>query len=127
MALTNTLPVLAALLFVSTTAYLALVEGVRGRWIVPAAASVLFAVFSFYTFAIEGPTGFWTEHTRNLWGVQIWIDLLLAVAIGFFFLAREARALDMRLLPWLAFVLTTGCIGLCAMLARVLYLRDRTA
>ncbi|MCX5739995.1 MAG: hypothetical protein NTZ61_16160, partial [Proteobacteria bacterium] len=69
--------------------------------------------------------GFWTEHTRNLWGNQIWIDLLSAVGIAWFLIVPQAKALGMRPLPWLVLVACTGCIGFLAMTARLLYLRDR--
>jgi hypothetical protein len=53
-------------------------------WLLPAALSLLFLLFSIQAIMAEGLFGFWTEHTRNLWGSQIWLDLLLAVSIGWF-------------------------------------------
>ncbi|QUJ75572.1 hypothetical protein KDD17_11440 [Sulfitobacter albidus] len=96
-------------------------------WQVPAVASALFAAYSLYAVASGGPTGFWTEHTRNAWGVQIWFDLLLAVAVALALLMPRARAQGMRVWPWTALVLGTGCIGLTAMMARLMYLEDATA
>jgi hypothetical protein len=93
--------------------------------LLPAAASLCFLLFSLHAISAEGMLGFWPEHTRNLWGNQIWIDLLLAVGIGWFLIVPQAKALGMRPLPWLVLVACTGCIGFLAMTARLLYLRDR--
>lgn len=120
---------IAAVAFVAFAASLAASHGIRiaNRWIVPAAGSVGFLLFSLYTVAAEGPVGFWTEHTRNLWGNQIWMDLLLAAGIALYFVVPQARKLGMRPAPWIALVASSGCIGLLAMTARVLYLQDRAA
>lgn len=109
---------------------LLVVKGVtvgRNSWIFPAALSVAFFAFSLVTIASLGPLGFWTEHTRNLWGNQIWFDLLLAVGIGWCLIAPQARSLGMRLPLWFVAILCTGCIGFLAMLARLQYLRERAS
>jgi hypothetical protein len=93
-------------------------------WLLPAALSLLFLLFSLQAIMTEGLFGFWTEHTRNLWGGQIWLDLLLAVGIGWFLVVPQAKALGMRLVPWLVLIVCTGCIGFLAMIARLLYLRE---
>jgi hypothetical protein len=99
----------------------------RDGWMVPAAGSLLFLGFSATAAITEGGLGFWTEHTRNLWGNQIWVDLLCAAGVGFYLIVPPAKALGMRLVPWLFVVVGTGSIGFLAMLARFLYLRDRAA
>ena len=80
-------------------------------------------MFSLLAVGIEGPVGFWTEHTRNLWGNQIWFDLLLSIGIGWFLIVPRARSVGMRLPLWLLLIVATGCIGFTAMLARLLYLQ----
>ena len=121
--------VVAAAAFLAFGASLAAGDGARiaHRWIVPAAGSVGFLLFSLYTIAAEGPAGFWTEHTRNFWGNQIWMDLLLAASVALYFLVPQAKKLGMRPAPWIALVACSGGIGLLAMTARVLYLHDRAA
>jgi Terpene cyclase DEP1 len=100
----------------------------RYQWTVPAALSALFLVLSVRAVLDGGPLGFWPEHIRNPWGNQIWVDLLLAVSIGWFFMVPKARSVGMRPYPWLVLVVATGSIGFLAMLARLLYLRrDETA
>lgn len=94
----------------------------RQAWIVPAVLSALFTLLSLRAMLIEGPLGFWPEHTRNLWGNQIFLDLLLAATCAITLSAPAARARGMRLWPWIALILLTGSIGLCAYAARLLYL-----
>ena len=127
MTLTVLVPIAAAIVFLSSTAYLGLRRRAHGKngWLIPAAASAAFLLFSLYAIAIEGPFGFWPNHTGNLWGNQVWLDLLLAVGIAWSFMVPQARALGMRPGPWLMLIASTGCIGLLAMTARLLYLRDR--
>ena len=93
-------------------------------WLLPAGLSAAFLVWSLMSVAREGPFGFWAEHTRNLWGNQIWFDLLFAVAIAWSLIVPKAQALGMRVWVWMIFVVTTGCIGLLAMMARYLYLNE---
>jgi hypothetical protein len=122
-------PLVAGALFIALGIRLSLAESppLAGRWRYPAALSAAFLLYSAYTVSREGPTGFWVEHTRNLWGVQIWFDLLQAALVGFVLLVPRARAQGLRLVPWLLAVAATGSIGLMAMVARVLYLEARTA
>lgn len=97
----------------------------RNIWIFPAILSIAFAVLTVVAFVYTGPLGFWHLHVADWWGNQVWIDLLLAVAIALFFVIPQARTLGMNVLPWVIFTIITGCIGLLAMTARVLYLRDK--
>gem|GEM_PF-2756126 len=119
----------------AVTALLILVAGVtviaakpplasRRAWIVPAVLSLAFFCLTLYAVLTEGPVGFWAVHIQSAWSIQIWVDLLLAFAIGWTFLVSQAKSLGMRVWPWLIFFLCTGCIGLLAMFARVLYLRE---
>ncbi len=127
MTIHSLIALLAAVVFLGSAAYVATRDDARTKnaWLVPAALSLGFLLFSLYTVASEGALGFWPEHTRNFWANQIWLDLLLAVGVGWFLLVPQARSLGMRPLPWLALVASTGSIGLLAMLARLLYLRER--
>jgi hypothetical protein len=94
-------------------------------WLGPGLLSVVFMLFSLAAVLHEGPLGFWTEHVRNLWGNQIWFDLLLAIGTAWFLVLPQAKARGMRPGPWLLLIICTGSIGLLAMVARLLYLRDR--
>lgn len=128
MTMNQVLPMIAGGLAVLFVLYNVLRDGeMKHNWIVPALFSFLFLAFSIVSIIAEGPLGFWPEHTRNLWGNQIWFDLLLAACIGWFLIVPRAKALGMKLLPWGLIVLSSGCIGFTAMVARMLYLQERTA
>jgi hypothetical protein len=89
------------------------------------AVSVSFLIFSVVVIVREGPFGFWTEHTRNLWGNQIWLDLLLLASACWFLLMPRASRLKMHSVLWLLLVLSSGSVGLLLMISRVLYLEDK--
>jgi hypothetical protein len=128
MSITSLIPTIAVFLFVLFTLYIAVRDNnihIKNIWLFPAILSVLFLTFSAYTVASEGPFGFWTEHIRNFWGNQIWLDLLLSTSIGWSFVLPQSKALGMRPLLWLFLVLATGCVGLLAMMARLLYLQEK--
>jgi hypothetical protein len=97
----------------------------RTMWLFPALLSVAFGGFSVFAVVSEGPLGFWAVHSSSVWGNQVWLDLLFAISIAILFAIPQARALGMRPLPWVIFTLCTGCVGLLAMTARILYLRSR--
>ncbi len=128
MTLVEVLPWLAALGLVGTMAALARrPDGPvsMDAWRIPAGLGLAFLAWSLAAIAIEGPTGFWPEHTRNLWGNQIWFDLLLAAGTAFSLLLPRARAAGMNPWPWLVLILCSGSIGLLAALARLLWLEAR--
>lgn len=127
MTYTSVVSASAIALLVIYMTYVALGKGSgrRGVWLFPAGVSFIFLLYSIQTVASEGPLGFWTEHTGSLWGTQIWVDLLIAIGIGWFFVAPRAKAIGMRTLPWVAIILLTGCIGFLAMVARVFYLEEK--
>ncbi|HRK17623.1 MAG TPA: hypothetical protein PK970_01590 [Hyphomicrobiaceae bacterium] len=127
MTLVQTLPWVAGIAVALLLAFLTSRDGKlgAGAWRIPAALSVAFLLWSLYAAFYEGVTGFWPEHTRNLWGNQIWFDLLLAATIGWWLILPRARAVGMQTWGWLVAVLATGSIGFLAMLARVLFLEER--
>lgn len=86
-----------------------------------------FAGFTAITIADEGVEPVWTNHTTNLWGVQVWWDLLFAVGIALFLIAPRARAVGMNVPLWALFVAATASIGLLAMCARLFALERAAA
>jgi len=129
MTIIESVPVAAAVLFLAYSVFVGARDGgrIQNGWVFPATASCLFLLFSLGAVAAEGMLGFWADHTGSLWGNQIWMDLLLAVGIAWYFVVPQARALGMRPLPWLLLIACTGCIGFLAMTARLMYLRERAA
>ena len=97
-----------------------------GSAILAAALAAGFGAFTAVTIAEEGVVLVWTNHTQNLWGVQVWWDLLCAVVLAVFLIAPRARAAGMRMIPWILFVGATASIGLLAMVARLFWLEART-
>lgn len=92
-----------------------------------AAAAMLCAGFSAFTavqIGQEGVIGFYTNHSSNLTGLQVWWDLIMCALIALFFIAPRAKAAGMNILPWALLVGTTASIGLLAMAARLFWLEQ---
>ena len=121
------LPWIAALGFILIGALHALGRPpMRGAWIAPAGLSALLLGWSLFAVAQDGVAAVWVEHTRNAWGNQIWFDLLMAAGLALALLVPRARAAGMHPLPWLFIVAASGSIGLYAMLARCMFLEQRS-
>ncbi|MEO0687327.1 MAG: hypothetical protein AAFY76_20325 [Cyanobacteria bacterium J06649_11] len=122
-------PILALLFFVIFVSFITFkdvdVSKSKKIWIFPAVLSILFLIFSLFAVITEGSLGFWSEHTRSLWGNQIWFDLLFAASIGWFLVIPRIKAVEMNPLLWLILVVSTGCIGFLAMISRMLYLEEK--
>lgn len=81
-----------------------------------------FAAYTAGTIYAEGLMPILTNQASNMWGVQVWWDLLIAITIGLFLIAPRARAQGMNLPLWTVFVVATASIGLLAMAARLFWL-----
>jgi hypothetical protein len=127
MTLTAVSVVVAGLLLIAFLAVTISRSGRGADWTLPALLSAALAVFSAWTIAAEGPAGFWSNHASNLWGNQVWFDLILSLGLGWALILPRARALRMRLVPWAVLLVATGSIGLFALVARVLWLEGRRA
>ncbi len=92
-----------------------------------ASFSAGFAAFTGVTILQDGVLPIWENHTNNLWGVQVWWDLLFAVGIGLFLIAPRARKVGMNMPLWTLFVVATASIGLLAMCARLFWLERAAA
>ena len=98
----------------------------RLRWLLPLGLGFVFIAFSAATIAQEGLMQFWANHTSNLAGNQVWFDLILAVTLTFVLIAPRARAVGMSLWPWGIAVISTACIALLPMFARLIWLEQRS-
>ncbi len=127
MTLFQLLPAIAyaACLFVVFRHALSPADTSPGNWRWPAALSAIFLAFTLYQIATDGILMFWTNHSVNATGNQVWFDLLMSVSMAFILLLSRARALNMAIIPWAIFVASTASIGLFAMWARVLYLEEK--
>jgi len=97
----------------------------QSAWMFPAALCLAFTAFSVVTIAKEGLFGFWPNHSETYWGNQVWFDLLIAVGTGFILLLPKARSLGINALPWAILTGLTGCIGLLAFFARILFVQGQ--
>ena len=95
-----------------------------GSVLLAAMLSAGFAAYTAVQIAQEGVMMFWTNHSQNLTGVQVWWDLIMSVMIALFFIAPRARKQGMNLPLWGVFVATTASIGLLAMIARLFWLEN---
>lgn len=95
-----------------------------GNALLAAMLSAGFAAFTAVQIAQDGLVMFWTNHSQNLTGVQVWWDLIMSVMIALFFIAPRARKAGMNLPLWGLLVVTTASIGLLAMAARLFWLEN---
>ena len=98
-----------------------------GSFVLAGSLSAGFGAYTAVTIANEGVLPVWTNHTSNLWGVQVWWDLLFAVGIALFLIAPRARKAGMNMPFWTLAVLATASIALLAMCARLFWLEQRAA
>lgn len=98
-----------------------------GNALIAGALSAGFAAFTAVTIATEGVWTVVVNHASNLWGVQVWWDLLFSLTIGWFLILPRARAAGMNVPLWTLFVVSTASIGLLAMCARLFWLEQAEA
>ncbi|MFY8047388.1 MAG: hypothetical protein ACOVNS_01060 [Erythrobacter sp.] len=94
----------------------------KGNPVLAAALAAGFAAFTAITIVTEGVWPVVINHTSNLWGVQVWWDLLFSLTIALFLIAPRARTAGMNILPWTLFIAATASIGLLALCARLFWL-----
>lgn len=102
--------------------YLAFAKEPRASAAFAAAMSGAFAAFTAVTIGTEGVMPVIENHASNLWGVQVWYDLLIAVSIALLFVIPRARAAGMNVPLWVIAVGLTASIALLAMVARLFWL-----
>jgi hypothetical protein len=101
--------------------------GAPGNAVLAGALAAGFAAFTTVTIASEGVFPVILNHTSNLWGVQVWWDLLFALTIAYFLILPRARAQGMNLPLWTVLILATASIALLAMCARLFWLEQAQA
>ena len=108
-------------------ALLTIITAKRETGNVPLAAALCagFGAFTIVQIAQEGVVGFFTNHSANLTGLQVWWDLVMCAMIALFLIAPRARAQGMNVPLWAVFVGSTASIGLLAMCARLFWLENQ--
>jgi hypothetical protein len=117
--------VVAVVAVLAALVHIAVCPTPRGNPLLALLMALAFALYTALTIATEGPVGFWPNHTANLWGVQVWIDLISSVTLATLFIAPRAREVGMRVPLWIVLVAATASIGLFAMAARLFWLEQR--
>ncbi|MEE4199947.1 hypothetical protein [Erythrobacter sp.] len=118
---------LTLLFSTSAGVYILVAKPTNGNPVLAAALAGLLGGYTAIQVAEEGVMMFFTNHTQNLTGIQVWWDLVMLVAIGLFFIVPRARAQGMNLWGWALLVLPTASIGLLAMCARLFWLENRAS
>jgi hypothetical protein len=95
-----------------------------GNAVLAGALSAGFAAFTAVTIAAEGVLPLALNHTSNLWGVQVWYDLLFSLSVAVFLILPRARAAGMNIPLWIVLIVATASIGLLAMCARLFWLEQ---
>lgn len=106
-------------------AYILIAKPTKGNALVAATLSGLFAGYTAVQIWSEGVVMFFTNHSVNMTGLQVWWDLVMCVVIAFFFIAPRARKQGMNVPLWALICGSTASIGLLAMCARLFWLENQ--
>ncbi len=88
-------------------------------------APVLFAFLVLTGFAVveHGYLGIFAQQFQSIGGVQVLVDLVIALSLILFWMWRDAREAGRNPWPWVVLTLTTGSIGVLIYL--LVYRRPR--
>lgn len=107
--------------------YILLQRPTHGNAILAAMLSAGFAAYTAGQIWSEGVVMFFTNHSANLTGLQVWWDLVMCVVIALFFIVPRAQKAGMNVWAWALFSACTASIGLLAMCARLFWLEQQEA
>lgn len=77
-----------------------------------------FTAFTAYAIATSGYSGFLTWATGSAWGLQVTLDLGIALTFVLVWMVRDARARGLTVLPYVLVTFVLGSIGPLAYLVR---------
>lgn len=107
-------------------AYIVFAKPTHGNATLAAMLSGGFGAYTAVQIWQEGVVMFFTNHSVNLTGIQVWWDLVMCVMIALFFVAPRAREAGMNVPLWALLCGCTASIGLLAMIARLFWLENQT-
>ena len=70
-----------------------------------------FSVFTFWVLAQTGLVGFYVQLFSSFAGVQVFVDIVIALVLVLGWMWRDAPATGRRFWPYAALTLTLGSIG----------------
>lgn len=70
-----------------------------------------FAALSAYAVAHHGVVGFFTLHLTNSAGIQVFVDLVIALSIVMVWMWHDARRHDINPVPYILLTLVLGSMG----------------
>lgn len=70
-----------------------------------------FAALSAYAVAHHGVVGFFTLHLTNSAGIQVFVDLVIALSIVMVWMWHDARRHDINPVPYVLLTIGLGSIG----------------
>ncbi|MEM1081806.1 MAG: hypothetical protein AAGH65_09525 [Pseudomonadota bacterium] len=116
--------------FILAASAMALIHSTKERvswpaWLVPLIVVIPVIGWTGYTLVDEGLGSFFPMLMQTKWGLLIWIDRLLCLTVAYYLLQNRARSAGMKSDLWVLAIVTTGCIGVLLMLARMVYLEDQ--
>lgn len=117
--------VAGAIAILPVVLHLATANAPKESYLLAAMLAGAFAAFTAVTVATDGVMPVLANHTANLWGVQVWWDLLIAVLIALVFIVPRARRVGMNVPLWVLAVAATASIALLVMVARLFWLEQR--
>ncbi len=90
------------------------------RWLTIVAAILLagFGAFSIWVVATRGYTGFLDLAGRERWGLQMLLDLVIALSFAFSWVRRDARVRGIAAWPYAIATVLLGSIGILAYCVR---------
>jgi len=107
--------------------YILVARPTKGSPLLAAGLSGLFGGYTAVQIGQEGVVQFFTNHSQDMTGIQVWWDLVMCVIIALFFVVPRAQKQNMNIVPWALFVLSTASVGLLAMIARLFWLENAAA
>lgn len=84
-----------------------------------------FTAFSLWVIATQGYFGFLHLARAEPWGLQLLLDLAIALAFGLTWLVRDARARGLTAWPYVVATLAVGSISILAYVVIRAWLSDR--
>jgi hypothetical protein len=86
--------------------------------LLPAVVLATFGVFSLWVTATRGYFGFLHLAAGDRWGLQIFLDLCIAIAVANLWLVRDARERGIRAWPYVLGTLPFGSLSILVYMVR---------